>query len=368
MIKPENPNERWLRATGTPDMWPAPPTAPRFSAVISVVKKVRRLLKKPHRNRALAEQHGQDLRRVHDRTGSLKADGLLAFVVCRNENVRLPYFLEYYRAQGVDHFFLIDNDSEDGTAAFVETQPDCSLWTTSASYKDSLFGVHWLNHLLGKYGTGHWCLTLDPDEFLIIPYGDTRDIKDATIFLDSQKKENLFSVMIDMYPEGAVDAAVYHRGQNPLEVAPWFDPTGYYQEQRPQCDWWIRGGVRRRVFFHDEPWNAPALNKTVLVKWKRHFVYVSSTHVLSPFRLNNPHFRDTLAPTGCLLHFKYLALIKAKIEEEMQRRQHYAGSREYQRYHTMLSSHSHLWCEGSARFENWRQLVDLGLMNTGRWF
>ena len=84
MIKPENPNERWLRATGTPDMWPAPPTAPRFGAVMSVVKKVRRLLKKPHRNRALAEQHGQDLRRVHDRTGSLKADDLLAFVVCRN--------------------------------------------------------------------------------------------------------------------------------------------------------------------------------------------------------------------------------------------------------------------------------------------
>jgi hypothetical protein len=316
-----------------------------------------------------AQVHGKDLAAARDRTDSIKNQDLLAFVVCRNERVRLPFFLEYYRRKGVEHFLFIDNDSDDGTAAFLDEQDDCSVWKTDASYKDSKFGVHWLNYLLREYGTGHWCLTLDPDEFLVTPYDTTRSLKELTAYLDSQKKESFFSVMLDMYPEGSVDAATYTAGQDPLAVAPWFDPCGYHQELMPACqDWWIRGGVRRRVFFRDAPEDAPALNKTVLVKWKRHFHYLSSTHVLSPLRLNSPHFRDTLAPTGCLLHFKYLAHFKDKVAEEMQRRQHYAGSREYRSYHSMFRQGSTLWCEGSARYRDWQQLADLGLMTRGRWF
>lgn len=318
---------------------------------------------------SLAAQHAGSLHVVCNKTSSIKKHDILAFVVCRNELTRLPYFLKYYRNLGVDHFVFVDNASTDGSSEYLASQGDCSVWHTSASYKDSKFGVHWLNHLLQRFGTGHWCLTLDPDEFLVIPYADSRDLKDLTEYFDSQKKHSLFNVLIDMYPEGLVEDALYESGQDPLEVAPWFDPTGYYQERMEEnWDWWIRGGVRRRVFFAEEPWNAPALNKTVLVRWRKHYTYLSSTHVLRPKRLNNPHFKNTLSPTGCILHFKYLSLFKDKVAEEMERRQHYAGSREYQRYHQMMESKTKLWCEGSARFQSWHQFVDLGLMNTGRWF
>lgn len=330
--------------------------------------KITKLLRLPHPGHKAARRHGRDLRLVSDRTSAIKLSDLLVFVTCRNEAERLPYFLAYYRERGAQHFLFIDNDSSDDTREFLQSQPDCSVWTTSASYRDSKFGVHWLNHLLRRYGTGHWCLTLDPDEFLVTPYHDSRDIKELCAFLQSNKKESFFSVMVDMYPRGSIDEAVYSRGQDPLEVAGWFDPTGYHQERRPQCDYWIRGGVRRRVFFPDCPEDAPALNKTVLVHWKRHFLYLASAHVLSPFRLNEPHFKDALAPTGCLLHFKYLSLFQEKVREELDRKQHYAGSREYRRYADMLAKHSALWCEGSARYEGWCQLVDLGLMNTGTWF
>jgi hypothetical protein len=316
-----------------------------------------------------ARHHGRDLAPSIDRTEEIARGDLLAFAVCRNECTRLPYFLEYYRGKGVDHFIFIDNGSEDGTMEFLGRQKDCSLWTTSASYKESNFGVHWLNYLLRRFGSGHWCLTLDPDEFLVIPHENSRTLKELTAYLDSQKKDSFFSVMIDMYPRGSLDDAIYTQGQNPLEVSPWFDPAGYYQELMPACqDWWIRGGVRRRVFFPHKPEEAPALNKTVLVKWKSHFHYLSSTHVLSPIRLNAPHFRDTLAPTGCLLHFKYLAHFKEKVAEELKRRQHYAGSREYFSYDKMFRDGSTLWCEGSARYKDWRQLAEMGLMTAGRWF
>jgi hypothetical protein len=152
-------------------------------------------------------------------------------------------------------------------------------------------------------------------------------------------------------------------------VCAWFDPTGYYQDKRPNYDeWWIRGGVRRRVFFPDQPWNAPAINKTTLIKWRWHYAYIASTHTAWPNRLNNPHFSDTLAPTGCLLHFKYLSLFREKVEEEMQRKEHYAGSLEYVRYLDGLNDRTILWTRGSVRFKGWLQCVDLGLMNVGRWF
>jgi hypothetical protein len=317
----------------------------------------------------LARRHSRDLRLLRHDTSAVRPHDLLAFSTCRNEFARLPYFLDFYRERGVDHFFFVDNDSNDGTAEFLTAQSDCSVWHTSASYRDSLFGVHWLNFLLAHHGSGHWCLTLDPDEFLVNPHHDTRDLHELSSFLDTAKKESFFSIMLDMYPEGPVEDAHYKPGDNPLEIAPWFDPTGYYQERSPQAgEWWVRGGARRRVFFPDRPWEAPAQNKTVLVKWKPEFVYLSSTHTLKPERLNHPHFEGAIAPTGVLLHFKYLSLLKDKVAEELKRRQHYAGSREYLRYHEMFARKTRLWNPGSARYQSWRQLVDLGLMNTGRWF
>lgn len=316
-----------------------------------------------------AYRHGRDLATVIDNTPSIKPSDLLAFIVLRNEAARLSYFFDYYRALGVGHFLIVDNGSDDDFMAEVGNRPYCSVWHTRASYKASKYGVHWLNYLLKKYGSGHWCLTLDPDEFLVFPYSDSRLLTELTAYLDQEKKDSFFSVMLDMYSDRPVDEASYRKGQNPLDVCPWFDATGYYQDRRPNYgEWWIRGGVRRRVFFADQPWHAPALNKTVLVKWRWHYAYIASTHIVWPNRLNRPHFHDTLAPTGCLLHFKYLSLLREKVEEEMQRMEHYAGSREYQRYLDGLNNKTVLWNQAAVRFQDWRQCVDLGLMNVGRWF
>ena len=316
-----------------------------------------------------ARRHGKDLKPIVDNTRFIKPSDLLAFVALRNEAVRLPYFLDYYRQRGVRHFLFIDNGSDDGFMDMVGNEADCSVWYTTASYKESKFAVHWLNHLLRRYGTGHWCLTLDPDEFLHYPYCDSRSLTELTAYLEQEGKASFFSVMVDMYSKTTVDDAVYQAGMDPLAVCPWFDPTGYYQDKRPNYgEWWIRGGVRRRVFFADEPAHAPALNKTVLVKWRWYYSYIASTHIVWPNRLNRPHFSDTLAPTGCLLHFKYLSLLREKVEEEMARKEHYAGSREYSRYLDGLNSKTLLWTSASARFSGWQQCVNLGLMNVGRWF
>ncbi len=119
-----------------------------------------------NRGRIRAFRKRRALRPLANRTDQIRPSDILLFSTQRNEGVRLPYFLRYYREMGVGHFFFVDNDSTDGSADYLAEQPDVSVWTTRASYKRSRFGMDWLNWLLLKHAHGHWALTVDPDEFI----------------------------------------------------------------------------------------------------------------------------------------------------------------------------------------------------------
>jgi hypothetical protein len=294
----------------------------------------------------------------------------LLFATVRNEGWRLPYFLEYYRSKGVNHFLFVDNGSTDDFHDQLRAQTDCSCWYTEASYKDANFGMHWLNALLRQYGTGHWCVTCDPDEFLVYPYCEDRNLHELVEFLNCENTDHLFCLMLDMYSKGSVRDAHCSAGQNPLEVAPYFDSTGYVQSPQPyNGDVWVQGGVRRRTFLRHAPSRAPALNKTPLILWRKHYAYTSSMHVTNIKRLNRPHKFKHVSPTGCILHFKFLSSIIDKAAEEMHRRQHYDNSVEYRGYRdTFESGSDHLYCEISVPYASSRQLTELGLMTSGQWF
>ena len=77
----------------------------------------------------------------------IKPNDILLFSTIRNEEIRLPFFLKYYRNLGIIHFILVDNHSSDGSLALLKGQPDVSIWQTEHSYKKSHFGVDWLNCL-----------------------------------------------------------------------------------------------------------------------------------------------------------------------------------------------------------------------------
>lgn len=304
-----------------------------------------------------------------DRTGQIRSSDLLVFSTLRNELIRLPYFLEYYRNKGINHFLIVDNDSDDGSLEYLMEQPDVSIWHTRKSYKRSKFGVDWLNWLQFRYGHNHWCLVVDPDEFFIYPFCDTRPIRALTDWLDASSIKSFSAMLLDMYPRGPITEQPYQSGQDPLEIACWFDAGNYTATKNPVYgNLWIQGGPRSRVFFPNEPELAPALNKIPLVKWNRRYCYASSTHMLLPRGLNQVFDEwGGEKASGLLLHAKFLDTFTAKAEEELQRNEHYSASVEYKAYAERLRNSPELWCKWSEKYINWRQLEILGLMSKGNW-
>jgi hypothetical protein len=319
--------------------------------------------------RVRAWRKGRELRVVVNRTSQIRPDHIMVFSTIRNERIRLPFFLRYYRDLGVNHFVIVDNGSTDGSREYLASQPDVSLWHSTGSYKRSRFGMDWMNFLLAKHGHGHWTLCVDPDEFFVYPFCDTRPLRALTDWLDASSIKSFSAMLLDMYPKGPIDARPYVEGQDPLEITQYFDSGNYtVSRNRRFGNLWIQGGPRARLFFTDVPERAPALNKVPLVRWSRDFAYVSSTHMLLPRGLNLVYDEwGGEKASGCLLHAKFLDTFAAKADEEMVRNQHYAASHEYKAYKAGLSRHPELWCRWSEKYINWRQLEILGLMSKGNW-
>jgi len=323
-----------------------------------------RLLRKKWQIRTLRRK--KDLRCVKMGEGHTKKRGIFLFSTMRNEALRLPYFLEYYRKLGVDQFFIVDNGSTDGTTELLKAQPDVSLWHTEASYRRAKFGVLWLNNLLNEFGHQHWCLVVDVDELLIYPYHDTRPLSALTDWLADSQISSFAALLIDMYPKGE---STYKQGQNPLETLTHFDAGNYTQRRNTRfTELWIQGGPRQRQFFRAQPAKAPALNKTPLIFWKKHYVYVSSTHLLLPRSLNQTYEREGGEKIcGALLHSKFLPDLTARAQEELKRGEHYANSAEYLAYSEKSDAIGELWSQNSTEYVGWQQLERLGLISYGGW-
>ena len=323
----------------------------------------RRLLYRAFRRR-------RQLTALQVRTRDLSQSPVLAFTTLRNERVRLPFFLDYYRELGVNHFLMVDNGSTDGSREFLLEQNDVSLWSTDASYRWSRFGADWLGWLQMRYGHGRWCLTVDTDEFLIYPFCDTRPLSALTNWMDASGLTAFPAMLLDLYPKGPLTEQTYSAGQNPFEAACWFDSGNYtIKPNRRYGNLWIQGGPRARAFFADDPAAAPALNKIPLVKWNRRYAYRTSTHNLLPRGLNIAYATDGgEAISGCLLHAKFIGTFATRAAEEAEREEHYAAAREYKAYAAHAENdHIGLWNEKSERYLNWRQLEILGLVSKGSW-
>ena len=290
---------------------------------------------------------------------------ILLFCALRNELVRIPFFLEYYRKLGVEHFFFIDNGSTDGFRELAERHKDITVYHTNERYSQSNYGLRWTHNLLNRYGKGKWCLIVDSDEFLVYKNSEKTQLPELASQLETNGQEALFAALLDMY---GARKKKYHSGANPLTCCPFFDEPTYFNN-RSADTLWLYGGVRCRVFSSGIPQESPALNKIPFIKWgPKDLRYTFSTHSTTVPRVNLS-FQSSI--TGSLLHFKFLSTFSQKLKEEIQRKEHWENAREYVLYDktfkrknapTKWRNLNFYDKQISIKYKNTKQLLELNLI------
>lgn len=305
-----------------------------------------------------------DLRPTHKIPLEIAPDAILCCIVVRNEVLRLPYLLDYYRQLGVEQFLVVDNGSTDGTLDYLSAQVDVAIWQSDCSFNQANFGSAWFELLLQRHGIDHWCLTIDADEIFYYPNCETRKIQQICADLDREYKRAFTAILLDMYSDRPIQETHYQAGQDLLQVCPYFDRQFYHSKVenaepfRNQTRY--VGGMRERVFGQQGDYY---LNKVPLIKYQSHMILSGGQHHVGT---SASQIADE---TGVLLHFKYIATFANYVATEVERQEHHGNAFQYQQYAAKLNLANPLTLYNSAvsvRLQNSQQLVDLGVMQTAK--
>jgi len=329
-----------------------------------------------------------DSKTVPDTPGELRV-----VMTVHDEMIRLPGFLKYYRALGVDRFLIVDHNSSDGTTAYLLRQPDVHVFGTTDSYSAARSAINWMNELSDRYGAGHWCLRVDADELLVFPHCERKNLKEFCAFLEAEGSEGIFTFMLDMYPQGSIKDAVCKPDSNFFDVCPCFDKDYRFvdrihmrgDEPFPRQE--VLGGPRTRCFYPDQlnitdaqrkrihimrrimhhlkkrhipapklAIQAPALFKVPLVKWKKGMAYTASTHQIGRMKLSSV--------TAVLAHFKFFSDFHARAIKAVESKQYAEGSSEYKHYLARGEISGSLTYAGTQHYSCSDSLLSCGLIKT----
>jgi glycosyl transferase family 2 len=301
---------------------------------------------------------------------ALAAGGLVAVVPFYGSTALLPSFLDYHRRLGVDAFVFLDLSPQGGLSARLAGQRDCAIWRPTGE-PDPRRAIFWLNYLRARYATGRWCLSIEITDRFVFARSETRSIKDLTDFLETEFRNHIYALVVEMYGDRPAAAIRLKPADDPLGTLPYFDPFGYSTAPRSGRFYTmlVRGGVQRRTLFRDTPRRAPVLNRIPLVKWRWNYSYVAGTRLLMPRELNMPHAPWHSTPTACLLRFALLdpdANLAAAAKAEAAEIVADGGGRAYARVPDLRGRPIKL--ESSQPFLNSWSLVECGLLNPGQWF
>ena len=281
----------------------------------------------------------------------------------------LPMFLRHHRRLGVDEFVFLDLSAEGGLAERLANANDCAIWRPHGAI-DPGRAIYWLNFLRRHYATGRWCLSIEPTDLFVFARSEHRQIKDLVEFVESEHRDHVFALVVDMYGERPAENLSFEPGQNPLNKLNWFDSLGYVTAWPGRNrNVTVRGGVQRRALYTSTPRQSPPLNRIPLVKWRHFYGYVAGTRLMMPRRLNTAHTPWHTCPTGCLLRFALLDTDEALAAAAHADGAHIAAEAGFTAFDGVAALRSQrLKQDVSSRYTSSADLVGCGLLNPGQWF
>jgi hypothetical protein len=280
-----------------------------------------------------------------DNLHRIGASDILLFSRLDDKSRHMSFFVDYYRKLGVRHFVFVNTDPTSELPDWTSNS-DISIWKTAGTGK-SEFDIRWMNDLLRRYSVGKWALVVDPDEYFVYSNMETRSLKALVSFLEEERRQSMHAVVLDAYGDVPGEQGASDQYANPFEAWPLFDHDGYVQMSGLASSTIIRGGPRMRLHHRMDPAQAPNLVRIPLVKWKRHFHFKSYSEAVLPRLLNRAHNPGYISPTGALISFNWIM-----------DQGNSANSRFGDLVHEALS----------VSYKDSRQLQDLGLISSGRWF
>lgn len=305
------------------------------------------------------------LTRIDNNDIDVGVKDVLLFAKLRNEALRLPHFIDYYKNLGVNNFFFVDNNSDDNSREIILDEPSAYLFYTEENFKNNWF---WMEYLIEMYGLGHWCLVVDIDELFTYPNSERINLHLLANYMEQYSYTSISSLLLDMYSEKDFGDINYRPGQNPLASINYFD-TSYektaftFPDRKNKEILHINGytgGMRERVFGRMIP--ADILTKISFFKHDKSVYLVDGMHAIS-----NTKSADL---EGVVFHTKFLDDFPGEVFEESKREQHYDNAIRYKHFEKSLIARPNfnLHFEGSVKLQSQEQLIDLGLMKTSSCF
>jgi hypothetical protein len=303
--------------------------------------------------------------KIDDKPIDLEKHEICLFAIARNEALRLPYFMQYYKNLGVDRIFLIDNNSDDDTVNIALSYPNVHVFRIKESFKKSWF---WMEYFLDKYGQKRWCMVVDIDELFSYPYAEIVPLKHLIHYMDKYDFTAIRSLFLDIYSDKSINDVDYKQGEDPFLSCPFFD-TNYILHKvelkdEKRCENFVTetfsGGMRERIFSRklNNGKRYSLQSKISLLKYSKNISLFGGMHAINGANIANVR--------GVVFHTKFMQDFIKEAEVEAIREEHHNNAIEYKIYDKVckIEPNLNLYHEKSVKYKNTRQMVKLGLMKS----
>ncbi|WP_119391414.1 glycosyltransferase family 2 protein [Taklimakanibacter lacteus] len=279
--------------------------------------------------------------------------------VLRNEVALLPRFFDHYRRQGVARFFMIDNNSDDGSREALLAEPLADIFHARALFTEGQGGLYWAHAVARQFGEGNWLVRPDADELFVYDGMEEHDLAAFARWLEQHGMDRVYAPMIDLYPSSPLSDTT-NTIDEMIKSDSWFDNDGYSLTRWPQ-GWRLLGGPRYRLFHQDDSHRS--------LMWKYPFFQMRADTIIYNEHWLWPHDQVTTGALGAVVHLKLMHDFINRSRRFEQEGQHWNNSNAYRAINRHLDEdpQPNAFYEGSKRYRGPRSLVRHGMMIPIAW-
>jgi hypothetical protein len=279
--------------------------------------------------------------------------------VLRNEVARLPLFFDHYKRLGVTRFFMIDNNSNDGSREMLLAEPLVDIFDAHALFTEGQGGLYWAHAVARFYGEGNWLIRPDADELFVYDGMEEHDLKALAGWLERHGMDRVYAPMIDLYPSSALGSSS-HTIEELIKADSWFDNDGYSLTRWPQ-GWRLLGGPRHRLFHQDDSHRS--------LMWKYPFFQMRPDTIIYNEHWLWPHDEVTKGALGAVVHLKLMHDFIERSERYEREGQYWNNSNAYRVINQKMKEMPEVvaFYEGSKRYRGPRSLIRHGMMMPIDW-